>query len=688
MIVRDYESFRHPRFKPPFRLDGPRPSPPNLQLIVLLIYGLTVLGTMAGGRAAAADAPPIVLAAPMTGAQLASRIDYYLDDAWREDAAGMLGPNAGLFQPLGKPAADFGYIKSAVWLRLRLTNAAADEARWLLYFRENFKQYFTVYVAYPDGRIRTTFHQDLETGFGARPIAYPELVAPIPIPPGETVTVLVRYWSEGASYLPVQIETPTSFAAIAAKRIAKNYLYYGVMALLLFGALVALIVFRHGVFLAYFCYAGSTLLYLMHADGVAYQHLWPDFPRFNSAASILTGSMIILSGAVYARLFLRTRALHPVLDKLLLALIAATLAIDAASLVADNQPIKRLLILVALAACVLFTLSGLVAARQRFIEVRFYVFAWGGAMLSALLMTARHWFGIEVSQDFQFDSMRIVMLFDATMMGMAIVDRYNQMRRSRQQALNASLRQARQNLELSARLQQLEAQVTLADELAQSRDHALADTIHDLRQPLGALRLRIHGVLKAEGEPKADRQEIDAAFNYLESLVNERLAGAPPAPAGASALAAPDPDRLTLPAILAAVHEMFLPDAAEKGLTFRLVTTTADLAAPPLPLMRILTNLVANAIKYTDTGGLLLGVRRRGQALSIEVHDTGPGLTAEAFIRAQGRTIRLDAATTEGHGLGLAIARDLAEQNGWRLELAANRRTGSGVALVVGGVGG
>jgi len=639
--------------------------------------------TLAATPVRAADDAAIPLTGPIATADLVPHVEAYLDPDWSRTVEDMAGADAGLFRKLPRDVVDFGYTKAMIWLRFRLRNATADQSRWVIYFRENFKQVFQVHVIHADGRIETPLRQDVSTGFGTRPIAYPELASPLRIQPGETATVLVRYWSEGASYLPLQIETPTSFSAIAAKRTGKNFLYYGMILLLIVGALVALAIFRRTVFLAYVAYTTSMLVFVMHADGVAFQYLWPGFPGFNSVASMVAGSGLIIFGAIYARVFLKTAELHPIVDKMLLAVILVTLAVDATALVYDTQQIKRFLVLLSLIALVSFTVAGGVAARKRFKEVRFFVLAWSGAVLSALLMTLRHWLGIEVSQDFQYDSMRVVMVFDASMMGLAIVDGYNQLRASRQAALAAGLQQARQNLELSGRLQDLERQVSLADELARSQGLALKDTMHDLRQPLNALRLRIHGVLNAGQDPEASRPDIENAFRYLENLVNERLADGEGALAAAAAQAGQDDDAIGLNDILSSIHQMFLPDAAAKGLRFRLAPTSAEVAAPPLRLMRVVSNLVANAIKYTEAGGVLIGTRRRRGRIDIEIHDTGPGMSAADFERALGRAVRLDAnpGFAEGHGLGLAIACQIAAAEGWTITRDRRRKTGFGIAV-------
>ena len=89
--------------------------------------------------------------------------------------------------------------------------------------------------------------------------------------------------------------------------------------------------------------------------------------------------------------------------------------------------------------------------------------------------------------------------------------------------------------------------------------------------------------------------------------------------------------------------------------------------ADPLLVERILRNLVANAIRYTEDGGVLVGCRRRGERLLLQVWDTGPGIREaeqqrvfEEFYQVP-RNDAPPPGQTKGLGLGLAIVRRLAE---------------------------
>ena len=102
--------------------------------------------------------------------------------------------------------------------------------------------------------------------------------------------------------------------------------------------------------------------------------------------------------------------------------------------------------------------------------------------------------------------------------------------------------------------------------------------------------------------------------------------------------------------------------------------------------MRIVTNIVSNAIKYTSSGKIVMGVRSVQEKLRIEVHDTGPGLTPEEFDRVKARSVRLRGKSNksvEGSGLGLHIANELAEKHGITLSILPRRQNGTSVAIIV-----
>ena len=607
--------------------------------------------------------------------------DLSAEDVLQQDIAAQ-------FRPVTTATPDFGYTKDAIWLKFEVMNQTAKERVWRLFFRENFMQQFAVFKVVAGEAPQPLILQNELSPFSTRPIGYPELVVPLELEPGDEAAILVRYESGGSSELSFSVETVESFEAKTSRRTAKNFIYYGMVVLLCIIATLAFIVTRQWVFMAYTLYAASMLLFIAHADGNAFKYLWPNEPLFNAFATIPVGTALAVFCANFARVFLKTRQYHPLMDKLLLGAIAVALFHLAASLFVDHQIIKKTLILVALASILLATVSGFVAAYSRFKQVRFYLIGWSGAFISASILSSRHWLGVEISEEVQFDSMRIVLVVDATLMGLAIWDSLNQGRKAQHLALKSSLINAERNLKLSTRLHELEQQYETVLKLAQQQEHRIADTLHDLRQPLHALRLNVNNLALA-GDSKGDRQQIENTFGYLERLVSGHLAASASQlsanKTAATSTAGQETGRgeLKLGAVLSGIHEMFLPDAREKGLDFRFVNSSLQSDADPLEVMRIVSNLVANAIKYTPQGKVLLGARRHGGKVRIEVHDTGPGMSAAQFEQAKLRSQRLAKTSVNGsgEGYGLSIVSELAARRGYEFARIADRDRGFSVGV-------
>ena len=100
---------------------------------------------------------------------------------------------------------------------------------------------------------------------------------------------------------------------------------------------------------------------------------------------------------------------------------------------------------------------------------------------------------------------------------------------------------------------------------------------------------------------------------------------------------------------------------------------------PPLALMRIVSNLVSNAVKYTEQGSVLAGVRHGAGGVSLQVLDTGRGMTSEDLDHF--RQAWSLGETSTGHGLGLSICHEMAAQHG--LDLSVTSVPGQGTVFLL-----
>ncbi|WP_371395908.1 sensor histidine kinase [Fretibacter rubidus] len=645
-------------------------------IVIVLIFSLLFENAAAQDRS-----KRLALDGPQNSPTLSAHLDYYRDATWDNTIDDMIGPLSGEFSPIDTPSPTFGFTSDKIWLRLPVGNTTPNVAQWYLYLHENFLQYYDVYTVSPQGDVSLITSYNPSSRFADRNIAFPQLVSEITINPADVTTIYIAYSSGGSSNISLSLETKDSFSKISFAQTSKIFVSYGMMMILIVGAVFALLILRLRVFFSYVVYVNVTLLFLMHSDGVAFQYLWPNFPVFNSYFSIIIGICFAIVPYDFARVFLRTKIFHPRLDTFMFYCMIVTPVVMIPAAFLNPQWTKQVLMLLVLVAIIIGTFAGFVAARRRFKEVRFYLFAWIFGMASAAVMNLRHFASLDIGQNMELDSIRVAIVIDAVMLGLGVADRYLQGLRERQRIDKESLEQAQLNLRLNNRLYDLEEQYVLATELVASRDEAMKKTVHDLRDPLHALRVNIQSLRDNKDGRAPDGLSLDDTFTYLETIIADHLQSSVSGEdiTATDTYTERDDRALTLSGTMGAIYDMFRFDAAEKGLDFRYVETTANSSADPFVIMRIITNLVSNSIKYTPSGKVLMGVRRNDDMLRIEVHDTGIGMSKAEFDTAKTATVRLDdgGADTKGYGYGLSIASELAQKHGLSLYLIPRAKGGA-----------
>jgi PAS domain S-box-containing protein len=229
----------------------------------------------------------------------------------------------------------------------------------------------------------------------------------------------------------------------------------------------------------------------------------------------------------------------------------------------------------------------------------------------------------------------------------------------------AVLREANELLEgrVSERTRELTA---LNAELARAKAEAdaanvgktrfLAAASHDLLQPLHAARLFTGALAESARSRKtaALAGQVDQALGAVDELL-QALLDISKLDAGALR---PQPRPVVVGEVLRGVAASLEPIAQQRGLRLRVVDCWAVAVTDPTLLRRVLQNFLSNAIRYTRTGTVLMGCRRRGGHLIVEVWDTGPGIAADkrsVIFEEFRRLDAQDAETPAGLGLGLAI---------------------------------
>ena len=217
------------------------------------------------------------------------------------------------------------------------------------------------------------------------------------------------------------------------------------------------------------------------------------------------------------------------------------------------------------------------------------------------------------------------------------------------------------------KLERVNDELVRAKEIAERADRAksrfLAQAGHDLMQPLAAARLSLSTLdeVQTTTEGRGLVRKVERGLASIEALLRTLL-DISRLDAGAMV---PRIEPVALGEILADLSADFAPIAARRGLRLDVVATRLHVASDVTMLTRILQNLIGNALRYTERGRVLVGVRRQGaDRLRIDVIDTGPGIPEDQHgaIFEEFHRGRVGASDGEvGLGLGLSIVQRLGE---------------------------
>jgi signal transduction histidine kinase/ActR/RegA family two-component response regulator len=195
----------------------------------------------------------------------------------------------------------------------------------------------------------------------------------------------------------------------------------------------------------------------------------------------------------------------------------------------------------------------------------------------------------------------------------------------------------------------------------QAKSRFLAAASHDLRQPMHALNLYLGALTLHQLPPSA--LPVLANVRLCAETMDEMFRALLDISQLDASIVQAEISIFPIEQLLERVRMEFLPAAQAKGLALHVAPCSAFIKSDPVLLSRILSNLMANAVRYTEHGKILVGCRRKGNKLQLAVYDTGPGIAAghqaevfEEFYQV-GNPER---DRRQGLGLGLAIVKRLA----------------------------
>ena len=223
-----------------------------------------------------------------------------------------------------------------------------------------------------------------------------------------------------------------------------------------------------------------------------------------------------------------------------------------------------------------------------------------------------------------------------------------------------------------------------ADRANKAKSVFLASASHDLRQPLNAMQMYIAALKTKVNDEEVLKiiEDINSVSASTARLLNALL-DVSELEVGAIK---PRYEEFPINNIFTSIFQSFSPLAKDKGLQFRIVPSSIFVKSDPDLLERILGNFMSNAIRYTQSGSVMIGCRRRDNMVSIEVWDTGCGISDnqmssifEDFYQIENK----ERDRSKGLGLGLALAKRLSISLNHKIESKSWLGSGSSFSVLV-----
>lgn len=579
-----------------------------------------------------------------------------------------------------------------VWIAVPVSNRSIDDGRgsdsWILTSATPMVSAMEVYLIRETGLTEGLLDHVFDRPFDARQYALTSLITdPLKLLPNETALLLIRFQPSTVRTVRLRLETASS--------LSRQTIHAGIGYAAFYAFSIACLVFftgfnvsmgnRNGLYFAALFALG--LLVIAHVDGFLIRFAWPNAPEIKFYAGYLLSQAMSAIGFLAAGRAIDVERWGNIPER-----IGNGLALVCLGLMMVTPFVAISIIL--LPSYALFTLSFCVnivaTAIWRKTRGRLHaganivaaISAIGVITVIAMLVTG---YGLHHAPFHVLLKLIYSLTSLATMIGLTS---YLMLLRTEH---HAALVREYQALALEAERNQalLEAEKNYSRtrDLANLRQSQLASASHDLKQPLASLRMTMDTITGIQN-PEIQERMRDA-FDYMEGLTSNYLADTRPEigssrseefgemPVGTSAPGKmrenAEPYEIGL--ILRTLFEMFHEEAISKGLRLRKVDCSCLTDVPPMVVMRIVSNLVSNAIKYTECGAVLFGCRRIGGDVRIEVHDTGPGLSGENLATLLQPYRKGDA--SKGESLGLAICADLAAEHGLAFESRSGQDGGT-----------
>lgn len=421
-------------------------------LFALLAGLIGATSPTAGAAAAERASAQAVVREDTRELSLTSSVDLYVDAGGKLDIGDVSHTDfARRFQPPRGDARNLGRIDGVVWVRLVVHALPDARGPWVLEHAYLFADRVDVYTPHIDGGYRVAAGGD-HSRLSQRALHDRLYLYPLPVKPGESTTVYMRYQNLGLLSLPLTLWRDD---ALREARIVETLLlgvFYGGLLTLIIYNLAMFAATRARVYPAYVLYAAAMAVFMFTQNGFAGMYLWPESPEYADRGNHLSMMLAATCVVFFVRSYLVTGAVTPGLDRWLLALQRTGIGVLAAVLVLPKLPAFWFTMAFgALAAGTVYAVAVYYWATVRSRAAAYLTVALTLPVAGAFMLVARN-LGLSSVTWLTEHGMQIGTMFELIVLSLGLTEQVAAMRREREQARRAATEDVLTGLANRARL--------------------------------------------------------------------------------------------------------------------------------------------------------------------------------------------------------------------------------------------